>query len=131
MKLRRFLLVFLAALLVIGAIPPYAQAAKSGYDMPYYIEVDLTNQIVTIYSTGTDVIVRQMLCSSGTDEAPTPRGTFYLPRKEEKLEREKRLQEAMLTIKDKFGKNAVLKGLNYQEGARGRERNNEVGGHKA
>ncbi len=88
MKLRRFLLVFLAALLVIGAIPPYAQAAKSGYDMPYYIEVDLTNQIVTIYSTGTDVIVRQMLCSSGTDEAPTPRGTFYLPRKEEKLERE-------------------------------------------
>ena len=50
---------------------------------------------------------------------------------EEKLEREKRLQEAMLTIKDKFGKNAVLKGLNYQEGARGRERNNEVGGHKA
>ena len=88
MKLRRFLLVFLAALLVIGAIPPYAQAARSGYDMPYYIEVDLTNQIVTIYSTGTDVIVRQMLCSSGTDEAPTPRGTFYLPRKEEKLERE-------------------------------------------
>lgn len=50
---------------------------------------------------------------------------------EKKLEREKRLQEAMLTIKDKFGKNAVLKGLNYQEGARGRERNNEVGGHKA
>ena len=88
MKLRRFLLVFLAALMVIGAIPPYAQAARSGYDMPYYIEVDLTNQIVTIYSTGTDVIVRQMLCSSGSDEAPTPRGTFYLPRKEEKLERE-------------------------------------------
>lgn len=50
---------------------------------------------------------------------------------EEALERERRLQEAMLTIKDKFGKNAVLKGLNYQEGARGRERNNEVGGHKA
>ena len=88
MKLQRFLLVFLAALLVIGAIPPYAQAAKSGYDMPYYIEVDLTNQIVTIYSTDTDVIVRQILCSSGSDEAPTPRGTFYLPRKEEKLERE-------------------------------------------
>ncbi|MDO4867026.1 MAG: SH3 domain-containing protein [Clostridia bacterium] len=88
MKLRRFLVMFLAALLVIGAIPPYAQAARSGYDMPYYIEVDLTNQIVTIYSTDTDVIVRQMLCSSGTDEAPTPRGTFYLPRKEEKLERE-------------------------------------------
>jgi DNA polymerase V len=50
---------------------------------------------------------------------------------EEQLDRERRLQEAVLTIKDKFGKNAVLKGLNYQEGARGRERNNEVGGHKA
>ena len=48
-----------------------------------------------------------------------------------KLEKEKNLQEAMLEIKQKFGKNAVLKGTNYMEGATMRERNRQIGGHKA
>lgn len=48
-----------------------------------------------------------------------------------KLEREKSLQETMLGIKKKFGKNAVLKGTNYLEGATMRERNGQIGGHKA
>jgi DNA polymerase V len=47
------------------------------------------------------------------------------------LDKERRLKEAMLDIKDKYGKNAVLRGTNYLEGARGRDRNKEVGGHKA
>ena len=45
--------------------------------------------------------------------------------------RERNLQRALLEIKDRFGKNAILKGVNYEEGARGRERNAEVGGHRA
>ena len=49
----------------------------------------------------------------------------------EELARERRLQQAVLSIKERFGKNALLKGTNYREGARGRERNSEVGGHKA
>ena len=48
-----------------------------------------------------------------------------------KLEREKSLQATMLGIKKKFGKNAVLKGTNYLEGATIRERNGQIGGHKA
>ena len=48
-----------------------------------------------------------------------------------KLEREKTLQETMLGIKKKFGKNAVLKGTNYLDGATTRERNGQIGGHKA
>lgn len=53
-------------------------------------------------------------------------------REEEKLlEREKKMQLAMLEIKKKFGKNAILKGMNLQEGATARERNNKIGGHKA
>ena len=44
---------------------------------------------------------------------------------------ERALQEAMLAIKGKYGKNAVLKGVNFEEGATGRERNNQVGGHRA
>ena len=47
------------------------------------------------------------------------------------LDREKRMQEAMLSIKKKFGKNAVLKGMNLQEGATARDRNEQIGGHRA
>jgi DNA polymerase V len=47
------------------------------------------------------------------------------------LERERRMQEAMLTIKKKYGKNAILKGMNLEEGATTIERNRQIGGHKA
>ena len=47
------------------------------------------------------------------------------------LEREKRRQQAVLAIRKKYGKNAILKGMNYQEGATTRDRNNQIGGHKA
>ena len=46
-------------------------------------------------------------------------------------EKEKRLQQAMLSIKRKFGKNAVLKGISLEEGATAKDRNNQIGGHKA
>lgn len=49
----------------------------------------------------------------------------------EMLARERKLQEAMLSVKKKFGKNAILKGMNLQEGATTRERNRQIGGHKA
>lgn len=49
----------------------------------------------------------------------------------EKDEKEKRLQEAILSIKNKYGKNSVLKAMNLEEGATGKERNEEIGGHKA
>ena len=47
------------------------------------------------------------------------------------LEREKRMQKAMLDIKHKFGKNAILKGMNLQKGATAKDRNSQIGGHKA
>ena len=45
-------------------------------------------------------------------------------------QRELRRQEAVLQIQEKFGKNAILKGMNYQEGATTRQRNGQVGGHR-
>lgn len=48
-----------------------------------------------------------------------------------RLEKEKQLQEAMLGLKKKFGKNAVLKGTNYLDGATMKERNRQIGGHRA
>lgn len=49
----------------------------------------------------------------------------------EELERERKLQKAMLDIKGKFGKNAILKGMNLQKGATAMERNRQIGGHKS
>ncbi len=50
---------------------------------------------------------------------------------EERILREKKLQNAMLDIQGKFGKNAILKGINLEEGATTMERNNQIGGHRA
>ncbi len=47
------------------------------------------------------------------------------------LSKERKLQEAMLAVKKRYGKNAMLKGMNLQEGAMTMERNNQIGGHKA
>ncbi len=47
------------------------------------------------------------------------------------LEKEKKLQHAVLDIKKKYGKNAILKGMNLQEGATTKSRNKQIGGHKA
>lgn len=50
---------------------------------------------------------------------------------EAKLKKERALQEAVLSVKKKFGKNAILKGMNLEEGATGAQRNNQIGGHQA
>lgn len=50
---------------------------------------------------------------------------------EDALAQEKRMQEAILGIKKKYGKNAILKGMSLQEGATAKDRNAQVGGHKA
>lgn len=73
------------------------------------------------------------------EDTPVQYGLFddvdALERKREQekatLAKERKLQEAMLAIKGKYGKNAVLKGMNFQEDATARERNGQVGGHHA
>ena len=47
------------------------------------------------------------------------------------LERERNMQKAMIDIKKRFGKNAILKGMNLEEGATTMERNRQIGGHKS
>lgn len=63
--------------------------------------------------------------------------TNYADREKQKAEasathaRERRIQETMLDIKKKYGKNAILKGMNLEEGATAKERNETIGGHQA
>lgn len=52
-------------------------------------------------------------------------------KEDEDLEREKRIQKTVLDIKKKYGKNAIVKGMNLEEGATAISRNQQIGGHKA
>ena len=72
-------------------------------------------------------------------EEPVQLNLFYDAEAEERrkeeaaaaLEREKRRQRAVIHIKKKFGKNAIIKGMNLEEGATAMDRNRQIGGHKA
>lgn len=52
-------------------------------------------------------------------------------RKRASIEKERRLMQTTIALKKKFGKNALLKGLDWQDGATARDRNSQIGGHKA
>ena len=77
MKYPKIIALALALIVLIGSLPALA-SVPAGYNMPYYIEVDISSQIVTVYDSKDDSIVRQMLCSSGSNNH-TPKGTFILP----------------------------------------------------
>ncbi len=52
-------------------------------------------------------------------------------KQQQELDKERRMQEALLEIKNRFGKNAILKGVSYKDGATAKERNEQIGGHHA
>ena len=97
----------------------------------------------------TDLMVRRLNIVAGRviseSEAMTREGEFeqmdlftdYSVREQQEQAgeaahaRERKLQEAMLGIKKKFGKNAILKGMDLEDGATARERNQTIGGHRA
>ena len=54
-----------------------------------------------------------------------------LEREKADLAKERNRQEAILSIRKRFGKNAILRGMNFEEGATAKERNEQIGGHKA
>lgn len=89
LRLKQFKrILILGFVLVMGLCNLGVESAFAAYDRPYYIEVDITNQIVTIYNTRDNTIARQMLCSTGENDS-TPEGTYYLPSKQYSDERTK------------------------------------------
>lgn len=83
MRAIRSISAVLVAVLALSCLPITAMA----YSMPYYIEVDLTNNITTVYSSLDDSVVRQMICSSGTGKYQSPTGTYTMPEKRKRNER--------------------------------------------
>ena len=74
-------------------------------------------------------VKRFTLCANNITEEGFEQLSLFTDTKES--ERERKLQETMIDIKNKFGKNAILKGMNLEKGATAKERNNQIGGHKA
>lgn len=58
-------------------------------------------------------------------------GDGTVSREQDRLARERRLQETLLRVRREFGKNSLLRGIDFDEGATGKERNGQIGGHRA
>lgn len=110
----------------------------------------ITDAVTQLYDriVNPALLIRRVTIAAGrlTDEADAPESGQYeqpdlftdyaaLEREqkaeEERLARERKLQEAMLSVKKKYGKNALIKGMNLQEGATTLKRNRQIGGHRA
>ena len=79
MRAKRILIVVLTLVVAWCGLSVEPAFADKDYDLPYFIDVDITNQIVTIYNTADGSVARQMLCSTGTVGHETPTGVYYLP----------------------------------------------------
>ena len=85
MLLKKLLATLLLLALAFTALPGGQQAAVA--ESKYYIDVDVTNQYVTVYRKSDNAIVRQMICSTGASGSSTPLGTFVMPNKRYSNER--------------------------------------------
>jgi len=83
------------------------------------------NKVVDEKTVQADVGCEQLDLFTDYEELQRKRET-----EKRNLDREKRMQKAVLGIKKRYGKNAILKGMNLQEGATAKDRNEQVGGHK-
>ena len=100
--------------------------------MPYYNITDKRLLVRKIYVTANDVI-NELNLKENKNYEQIDMFTNYreLEKKKEKEKSEKQIQKAILNIKDKYGKNAIIKGMDLQIAGTTIERNRQIGGHKA
>lgn len=126
-------------------VPKYAHGTAN---LPAYSSStrEITQTVMELFDRIVDkeLLVRRMTiaaCRILTESAVSQASPmeqldlFAQPEAEEEQEarrqREKHRQQTVLEIRKKYGKNAILKGMNLEEGATARERNRQIGGHKA
>ena len=116
-----------------GRIIPKAAHGTIRFDAPTNLGSTLINESAKLFERITDpaLTVRRITINANkvTPDEGFYQVDFFTDTK--KLEKEKKLQQAMLGIKNKYGKNAVLKASSYEEGATMRRRNAQIGGHSA
>ena len=109
---------------------------------------EIINAVISLYDriVNMDLLIRRLNISTNhiiaeskgqeaADNGPAQLDLFTdydaILKEKENKKKERRIQEALIKIKKRFGKNAILKGTSYAEGATARERNKQIGGHKA
>ena len=107
--------------IIIASVAGLIIGAALGYLLFRYVLKQTYNQSINSAKSEAEAIKSQKLLEVKEK---------FLNKKAE-LEKERRIQEAQLAIKRRFGKNAILRGLNFEEGATAKERNEQIGGHKA
>lgn len=116
-----------------GRTIPKAAHGTVRFGAPTNLGSTLINESAKLFERITDpaLTVRRITINANkvTPDEGIYQVDFFTDTK--KLEREKKLQQAMLGIKNKYGKNAVLKASSYEEGATMRQRNAQIGGHSA
>mgnify|MGYP000476606858 FL=1 len=116
-----------------GRVIPKAAHGTVRFDVPTNLGSTLINESAKLFERITDpaLTVRRITINANkvTPDEGIYQVDFFTDTK--KLEKEKKLQQAMLGIKNKYGKNAVLKASSYEEGATMRQRNAQIGGHSA
>ena len=116
-----------------GRVIPKAAHGTVRFDAPTNLGSTLINESAKLFERITDpaLTVRRITINANkvTPDEGFYQVDFFTDTK--KLEKEKKLQQAMLGIKNKYGKNAVLKASSYEEGATMRQRNAQIGGHSA
>ena len=95
----------------------------------------ITEAVMQLFDKVVDknLLVRRMnvVAENTVNEAKADIQLDLFENHQEADDKERRRQEAILAIKNKYGKNAILKGMNFEEGATAKDRNLQVGGHKA
>ena len=132
-----------------GRLVPKPAHGSKRLSSPSSSEKEISEAFLSLYEEITDpsLLVRRITVNAGNvlpEEAWkketyvqmdlfTDYGLLEKKRREteENLKKERKAREAMLLIKQKFGKNAVVKGTDLQDGATGIERNKQIGGHRA
>ena len=116
-----------------GRIIPKAAHGTIRFDAPTNLGSTIINESAKLFEriTNPALTVRRITINANkvTPDEGIYQVDFFTDTK--KLEKEKKLQQAMLGIKNKYGKNAVLKASSYEEGATMRQRNAQIGGHSA
>ncbi len=113
-------------------VPPSAHGSTR-LDNPTNLGSLLTKAVTELFERITDknLSIRRITITADNVTPDTGFTQLDLFTDTAKLETERSVQKSMLAIKQKYGKNAVLKGSDLLEGATARERNESIGGHKA
>lgn len=132
-----------------GRTVPKGTHGSFTFDMPTSSTREITAAVMEIFDRIVDssLLVRRIYVTADkvidADFAERPRAfqpdLFDNPDEQKKeretkeamTEKERKLQNATISIKRRFGKNALLRGMSFEEGATARERNQQIGGHKA